>query len=115
MPRPTEDEVQRAADVLQAHADRQGVRSRAAMMEAIGVLVAASRLPRLMGATEVAAALGTTTSSLPKWTGLPEPLYSRNHPDPRCRLKAGSFRDADEVEEFKDRREQQARETAAAS
>ena len=68
-----------------------------------------------MGATEVAAELGTTTSSLPKWTGLPEPLYSRNHPDPRCRLKAGSFRDADEGEEFKDRREQQARETAAAS
>lgn len=52
--------------------------------------------PVLMGPTEVAAELLTTTSNLPKFK-LPEPLYSPDHPDERYRLSKGRLYDAGEI------------------
>lgn len=60
--------------------------------------------PELWGVTEVAAELGTTTSNVGKFRGLPEPLYSPDHPNPRYRLKAGRLWDAAEVRTYADDR-----------
>lgn len=43
--------------------------------DALDVLRRASRLPELMGAKDVARALGTATGNLGKFPRLPEPLY----------------------------------------
>lgn len=87
MPRPTDEEIADALDALH----ELGASAIAA------VLSRAVELPQLMGTTEAAKTLGTTTSSLPKWTTLPEPLYSRDHPDRRRRIRAGSLWDADAI------------------
>lgn len=93
MPRPTPAEIDAAIETLGNLVAMNGGEGD----EALDVVKDATTLPQLMGTTEAAKTLGTTTSSLPKWTTLPEPLYSRDHPNRRRRIRAGSLWDADAI------------------
>lgn len=52
--------------------------------------LAAAGLPELWGATQAAEVLGVATGNLGKVAGMPEPLYSPDHEDPRRRTSKGA-------------------------
>ena len=62
------------------------------------------KTPEMMGATEVAEALGVGQTNLRRIPGLPAPVQ---------KIKAGSLWRADEIREFARQREQADRKTAA--
>jgi hypothetical protein len=71
-----------------------GSRTARDLSRAVDVL---EQLPELMGAKAAAEVLGTTAGNLKRWTTLPEPLYSPDHPDRRRRVATGSLYDAEQI------------------
>ncbi|MCA1571672.1 MAG: hypothetical protein LC798_15430 [Chloroflexi bacterium] len=86
MPRPTPEEISAAYAEVAVVIAQWDVRRRGALE----VLHEATKLLDLMGASEVAEALGTTTSNVnPRgFSSLPEPLY---------RLRGGKLYDAEAI------------------
>ncbi len=83
-PDANEAAVRRAAAVLARGGTSDSLAHARAVIEAAG-------LPELIGATDVAALLGTWTSNLTRWPTLPEPLYH---------LRSGKLWDAAVIRRF---------------